>query len=101
SPANVVQGNPFPLFANAGRSFQGSIVLGMGFVLEPEEAIDLIEKDVSNQDVLFPYLNGEDLNSRPDQTPSGSVATSCRVDYRFVEVNGPDAPRKDIAGSGP
>src|SRR5207237_107576 len=44
--------------------------LGMGFVLEQEEALALIEKDIRNRDVLFPYLNGEDLNSRPDQSPS-------------------------------
>jgi hypothetical protein len=42
----------------------------MGFVLEPGEAQLLIEKDPRNKDVLFPYLNGEDLNSRPDQSPS-------------------------------
>ena len=48
----------------------GSIVLGMGFVLEPDEARRLIDKDPRNKDVLFPYLNGEDLNSRPDQSPS-------------------------------
>jgi hypothetical protein len=63
-------GNPYPLFQNAGQSFQGSIVLGSGFVLEPEEAQALIAKDPRNKDVLFPYLNGEDLNSRPDQSPS-------------------------------
>jgi hypothetical protein len=63
-------GSPQRLAANAGKSFQGSIVLGMGFVLTPEEAQALIEKDPRNQDVLFPYLNGEDLNSRPDQSPS-------------------------------
>jgi hypothetical protein len=42
----------------------------MGFVLSPEEAQALIERDPRNRDVLFPYLNGEDLNSRPDQSPS-------------------------------
>ncbi|MCI0664799.1 MAG: hypothetical protein L0220_27365 [Acidobacteria bacterium] len=55
---------------NANKSFQGSIVLGMGFVLTTEEAHELIAKDTRNRDVLFPYLNGEDLNSRPDQSPS-------------------------------
>ena len=65
-----VTGKPFRLAANAGKSFQGSNVLGMGFVLEPDEAKTLIEKDARNKDVLFPYLNGEDLNSRPDQSPS-------------------------------
>jgi hypothetical protein len=66
----VASGNPLRLKENAGKSFQGSIVLGMGFVLEPKEAWALIGKDSRNADVLFPYLNGEDLNSRPDQTPS-------------------------------
>ena len=63
-------GNPYRLKANESKSFQGSIVLGMGFVLEPDEAQALIAKDPRNHDVLFPYLNGEDLNSRPDQSPS-------------------------------
>jgi hypothetical protein len=66
----TVSGPPHRLAANAGKSFQGSIVLGMGFVLEPEVAQRLIDKDARNRDVLFPYLNGEDLNSRPDQSPS-------------------------------
>ncbi|CAC5339827.1 MULTISPECIES: Eco57I restriction-modification methylase domain-containing protein [Planktothrix] len=63
-------GNPYRLIANQNKSFQGSVVLGMGFVLEPEEAQKLIEKSPKNKDVLFPYLNGEDLNSNPDQSPS-------------------------------
>jgi len=66
----TVSGPPHRLAANAGKSFQGSIVLGMGFVLDPEEARSLIDRDARNRDVLFPYLNGEDLNSRPDQSPS-------------------------------
>ncbi len=45
-------------------------MLGMGFVMTPEEAQAIIDKDVRNKDVLYPYLNGEDLNSRPDQSPS-------------------------------
>jgi hypothetical protein len=59
-------GNPERLVANAGIAFQGSIVLGMGFILEPEAAQALIDKDPRNAKVLFPYLNGQDLNSRPD-----------------------------------
>jgi hypothetical protein len=65
----TVSGNPYCLKANESKSFIGSYVLGMGFVLEPDEAQSLIEKDARNKDVLFPYLNGEDLNSRPDQSP--------------------------------
>ncbi|WP_143755615.1 type IIL restriction-modification enzyme MmeI [Sanguibacter keddieii] len=42
----------------------------MGFVLEPEEAAEWIATDPRNAEVLFPYLNGEDLNSRPDASAS-------------------------------
>ena len=66
-------GDPYPLFKNLDKSFQGSIVLGMGFVLSPEEGKKLIAKNPKNRDVIFPYLNGEDLNSRPDQSPSRMV----------------------------
>ena len=66
----TVTGKPYRLAANQGKSFQGSIVLGMGFVLEPEEAESLIASNPRNKDVVFPYLNGQDLNSSPDQSPS-------------------------------
>jgi hypothetical protein len=67
---SLVIGNPYPLMANAKKSFQGSIVLGKGFVLSQEEAETLIIKDPRNKDVLFPYLNGDDLNNDPEQRPS-------------------------------
>lgn len=66
-------GTPYPLFANDGKSYQGSIILGMGFVLEPQEAFDLIAEDPKNADVIKPYLNGDDLNNNPSQNPSRYV----------------------------
>ena len=69
-PAGRVEGNPIRLAENAGIAFIGCYVLGMGFVVQPEEAAAWIEADPSNAEVLFPYLNGEDLNSRPDTSPS-------------------------------
>ncbi len=65
-----VERKPHPLLHSMGKSFIGSFVLGMGFVLEPWEAQTLILKNPGNQEVLFPYLNGEDVNSLPDQSPS-------------------------------
>jgi hypothetical protein len=70
TPPGKAVGNPYKLAANAGKSFQGSIVLGSGFLLNPDDAQALITKDARNKDVLSPYLSGEDLNSRPDQSPS-------------------------------
>ncbi len=63
-------GKPRRLALNRELSFQGSTVLGMGFVLSPEEAEELIRKDSRNAEVLQPYLNGHDLNSHPEQKPS-------------------------------
>ncbi len=64
-PAARVTGNPQRLAANAGLSFQGSNILGLGFTMEPERARALVADDPRNADVLFPYLNGQDLNSDP------------------------------------
>jgi len=41
-PPGAIQGKPHTLVANLDKCFQGSVVLGMGFVLEPEEALSLI-----------------------------------------------------------
>ena len=38
--------------------------------MEPDRAKELIEKDARNREVLFPYLNGQDVNSRPDCSAS-------------------------------
>ncbi len=69
-PGTRVQRNPFRLRANARKAFIGSYVLGMGFTMTPEDAAALIARDPRNRDVLFPYLNAEDLCSRPDASPS-------------------------------
>ncbi len=63
-------GNPHQLIANEAKSFQGSNVLSLGFMMQPDQAQELIANNSRNADVLFPYLNGEDLNSRPDQSAS-------------------------------
>jgi len=65
-----ITGKPHQLKANAGKGFIGTIVLGLGFTLEPGEAEALIREDQRNAEVLFPYLIGKDLNARPDQSPS-------------------------------
>ncbi len=68
-PGNSL-GHPYRLIANQNKAFNGSNVNGLGFVLTLEEVKCLLDADPSNKDVLFPYINGEDLNSRPDQSPS-------------------------------
>jgi hypothetical protein len=69
-PISRASGIPHRLLANAGMSFKGSCVIGLGFTVEPGKAEELIRKDQRNAQVLFPYLNGDDLNSRLDSAAS-------------------------------
>lgn len=65
--------SPARLRANAGKSFQGSIVLGMGFTFDDAnddatplaEMERLIAKDPRNRERIFPYIGGEELNGSP------------------------------------
>ena len=68
-------GDPEWLAANAGRSFVGSYVLGMGFTFDDTdrkgvasplaEMRRLMEKDPRNREVIFPYIGGEEVNTSP------------------------------------
>ncbi len=62
--------SPKPLDANTGKSYIGSFVLGMGFTMTPDEAQVYIKQAHQNTEALFPFLNGEDLNSHPEQQAS-------------------------------
>jgi hypothetical protein len=63
--------NPKTLLANADKSFQGSIILGMGFTFDDtnenatqiETMHQLIAKDARNADRIFPYIGGEEVIS--------------------------------------
>ncbi|MDT9665051.1 DNA methyltransferase [Rhodococcus qingshengii] len=65
-----VEGLPIRLIRNANLAFIGCYILGMGFIVDPVEASSWIDRDQKNQEILFPYLNGEDINSRSDFSAS-------------------------------
>ena len=87
-PAGRAEGKPERLVENTGAAFIGCYVLGKGFILEPEEAREWIAEDPRNAEVLYPYLNGEDLNSRPDCSASRWV-----IDFGLREFRGVEAYR--------
>jgi hypothetical protein len=64
---------PRELFENAERLFAGFDILGEGFMLSHEEASRLIEIDQRNCQVVFPVINGQELNSDPEQAPGRSI----------------------------
>ena len=71
--------DPAQLAANASKSFQGSIVLGMGFTFDDTdkkgvasslaEMRRLIAKNPDNQQAIFPYIGGEEVNTSPTHAP--------------------------------
>ena len=67
--------DPEPLHANAGRSFVGSYVLGMGFTFDdtdkkgiasPLHDMDaLIKADTRNGQIIRPFIGGKEINTSP------------------------------------
>ena len=74
-------GDPFRLKQNVNLGFQGTIILGIGFAITPDEAHDLVKRNPKNRDVLFRYLNGRDLNTNPGQLPSRWVINFGDMSY--------------------
>lgn len=75
---------PSILTQNTNLSFVGDFVRGVGFILEPHEAIKLIEITHLNN-CLFKYLDGKDLNNHYCQLPSRYII--CFHDYTFEEAS--------------
>lgn len=78
--AYLVEGDldasPVRLVANAGKAFQGAILLGLGFTFDDaaagkgeassvSEMHRLIAESPRNAERIFPYLGGEDVNTDP------------------------------------
>ncbi len=56
---------------NAGVAFIGNMMSGKGFIIDEAEARHLILLDgESAQSVVKPFLNGDDLVSKPDRAPT-------------------------------
>jgi hypothetical protein len=69
SPASGVQGHPHRLIANAEIAYVGSFLCGSGFILDQTEARQ-IRSNLVNQDIVFPYLTGQDVNANINHTAS-------------------------------
>jgi hypothetical protein len=62
-------GDPLPIAANARMMFEGSKFLGDGFVLSHEEAQSIRTRSPLEQEVIYPLINGDEVNNEPDQAP--------------------------------
>jgi hypothetical protein len=64
---------PHKLNRNSNTAFIGNYVLGQGFVLSIDDGTNIIKKDLIYKDVIFSYLNGENLNTNPEQKASRKI----------------------------
>ncbi|WP_405858787.1 hypothetical protein OG361_31110 [Streptomyces sp. NBC_00090] len=71
-----VTGEPFEIKTFSGRSSQGCITVGTGFVIEEGEAQALIAADQRNREVVRPFLIGNDVNNHPQ-----SLAKHWAIDF--------------------
>ncbi|WP_440065577.1 Eco57I restriction-modification methylase domain-containing protein [Streptosporangium sp. OZ121] len=84
-PASRVLWNPERLVTSKNLAFKGSFVFGLGFVLKNEEVDRLVEARSTNRNIIFPYLNGEDLNSTPACSATRWIINFFDLDLREAE----------------
>lgn len=60
--------DPSPLRANTGKCYQGTNILGPGFILTASDRCDLLASSPANAERISPYLGGENINNSPTQS---------------------------------
>ena len=93
-PETRVSGSPERLTCNRSLTYNGVYLLGKGFVVDHLTVEDWTAADPRNAEVLAPYLNGEDVNSRPDLS-----ASRWAIDFRDLseeEAATYDAPFRHL-----
>jgi hypothetical protein len=103
--AYLVEGDldtsPSLLVASAGKAFQGSILLGKGFLFDDvaarkgqasslEEMKAVIESNPMNGERIFPYLGGDEINNDPRQKHFRYVIDFEDMPERAARVGWPD-----------
>lgn len=58
-----------PIQINTSIGYKGSALNGLGFLIDSIKVNELLEIDKKYKDVLFMYLNGDDINTKPNQLP--------------------------------
>lgn len=83
---------PQPLTKNSAKAFRGTVIWGSGFIFDdsggedctPLQVMhDLIGRNARNNERIFPYIGGEELNTSPTQ-----------ANHRFV-INFGDLPETE------
>ncbi len=84
-----VKAEPYKLESNKGLASTGTGVNGKGFILSVDERNAFIDNDPRNKEVIQPYLTSQDINQRPDSSPS-------RYIINFKNISEDDAKSYDL-----
>jgi methylase of polypeptide subunit release factors len=71
--SEVQLGEPYKLKANEDLMYTGIYFLGDGFLISNEKAHEIITTDSKYKDVVFPFINGDDINDSVEQENSRSI----------------------------
>lgn len=77
---------PVALAENEDQCFKGVNRNGKGFTLEPSEAMELLEDNEQNGEVLRPFMNADDFVSVPEQVGSRWVIDFTGMTREQAEV---------------
>ena len=92
--------DPMTLTANARKSFQGCVVVGMGFTFDDSDTNgvaspislmhELIRKEPRNGERIFPYIGGEEVNESPTHSHQRYVINFGELDEEDCRQRWPD-----------
>lgn len=77
---------PFKLTSNFPKASGGTGILGIGFVISRDEMTEWVSIDPRYREVLRPYINGKDLNTRKNNTLDRFVIDFNRFDEGEAEA---------------
>lgn len=77
---------PFQLKINENKTSVGSLVNGKGFVFDEEIKNQLIKDDIKSETLIYPYLNGQDLNSTINKKPVRYTINACELELNELKT---------------
>ena len=91
--------DPVRLAASSAKSFQGSIVLGMGFTFDDsdkrgvtsshDDMYKVIKEEPSNREAIHPYIGGEELNGSPTHSHHRYIINFGEHDQEYCRKHWP------------
>ena len=91
--------DPKHLLANDNKSFQGCVVVGMGFTFDDTEDSNetsrlakmesLLASDPKNRECIYPYIGGEEINESPTHAPHRFIINFGEHDLEYCEKRWP------------